>query len=352
MRLFVILNFFIILNLYATPSRKNVHFSKYNIALIHSYQKGLWTNEALKGVKEGFHHYEINSNVIEYEYDYVSVGTNAKKKKESMDKIIKSIIKLKANFIIIFDDEASDALVSKLIPLNIPIVLTGINQNEDNISWLDELKKSTLMSSIILERYPFEQSLKMLKEIKPSVKEISILSSENFTSKLTSSQIIKQFKKFNNVYNGINFKNTFLSSSWQEWRKIINEYKGEDKALWILVPWNVNDINGKEVDLRKIGDYYRENSKLPSLGIVNINQQLGFLASFSVSAQDLGYQAAQTISGFIKNNRKYKFPLMQTNKTIRFIINKKRADQLKLKIPKSFLEFATIEKKIPMKYQR
>jgi ABC-type uncharacterized transport system substrate-binding protein len=115
---------------------------------------------------------------------------------------------------------------------------------------------------------------------------------------------------------------------------------------------NVNDKNGKEVDLRVIGDFYRKNSKIPEIGIVNINDKLGFLASFSVGAEDLGVQAGELGIKIFQGKIVPKDHKFVSNNLVRFVINKKRADSLNIKIPNSFLDFAKIEKKIPMEYFR
>lgn len=321
------------------------------IVILHSYAKGLWSTEGTVGVKKCFKKFSANLDIVEILDDYATTD-GIKNRDKMVREAIKKIKLISPKLIIIFDDEAADALVNKLNKLNIPIVITGINNNPEKIKWLLPDGNKDRNFTGIWEIYPFEQSLRILKKIIPTINEISILTSKNFTSRTVTSFIVDKFKKNNNYYSGVKLKNVHISDSWEEWKYIINKYKGINKAFWILVPWNVNDKKGREVDLRVMGTFYRKNSEIPSIGIVNINHQLGFLASFSVGAEDLGFQACEMAMKVIKNKVHPRDIKFERNKVIRFYINKKRSDHLGVKIPENLLDFATIEKTIPMQFVR
>ncbi len=317
-----------------------------NILVVHSYEQGSWTTEGTRGVSKVFQgnkEYKVN----EFIYDYIKYrGTP-----HFLTKIKKTVSELTPKAIIVFDDEAADDLLPYLNSLGVPVVLTGINREPKDTKWYLEENHKNRNFTGILERYPFEQSLKMLKKIKPSVKKITILSSNNETSKIVSSQVINNFKKYNNEFNGVRLNDVVLSSSWEVWQKTIRESSKTD-AFWILVPWNVNDKSGKEVDIRIIGDFYREFSKVPEIGIVNISDKLGFVSSFSVNAEDLGIQAANITLNILQTKVHPRNLSFVENSMVRFVINKKRADQLGITIPSEFLDFAKIERKIPREYFR
>jgi len=321
------------------------------VAVIHSYEKGTWTNEGTEGVIKALTQSGQKFEIKEEIYDYTKFK-NTNDKNQKMKTVIDNLKLNKTALVILFDDEAADDLVPSLNQIKIPIVLTGINKDQSEIKWFMKEGDPKRFFTGILERYPFEQSLKMLKTIKPSVKKISILTSENETSRIVTGQIKDKFKYYKGAFSGIKLENTYFTSSWEKWKKVILNNNQDDRAFWILVPWNVNDDSGKEVDLRGMGDFYRENSKIPEIGIVNINDKLGFIASFSVGAEDLGFQAGQMALQIFKNKLIPRDTPFVSNSLVRFVINKKRADRLKITIPSAFLDFAKIEKKIPMDYFR
>jgi ABC-type uncharacterized transport system substrate-binding protein len=319
------------------------------IAVVHSYERGSWTEEGTRGVKKFFQENKSPVQVDEHIYDYIKARTNSKNLK---NKVLSDLLNGGYNLFIIFDDEATDDLLPSLNAKKIPIVVTGINKNPSDANWNLPDKSPERYFTGITERYPFEQSLKMLKRIKPTVTKISILTSENRTSKIITGQMLQKFKSHNGEYSGVKLDKVHQTSSWKEWKEIISNYNYPDTAFWILVPWNVNDEKGKEVDLRILGEYYRKHSKIPEMGIVSISDKLGFVSTFSVSGEDLGYQASQVASQILFNNKSPRDIPFVPNSSVRFIINKQRADQLNIKIPSEFLEFAKIERKIPMEYFR
>lgn len=326
---------------------------KSKVFVIHSYLPGIWTKQATDGVKAGFLARNITPEIKDYIYDYYSyINLPEAKKASEKNKVLKSIKDFAPDIIIVFDDEAANDLMPLLNTIGLPIVVTAINNNSKDLNWFLPQNHIKRNFTGIWERYPFEQSLRMLKQINPNINEISILTCENYSSKIITAQLVDFFKKHKNVYTGIKLKSVTLSANWEKWKKTISEYKGKDKAFWVINPWNVYDKSGKEVDLRIIGSYYLKHSHLPSLGIASVSQELGFLASFAVSSEDLGSQAAeQAVMILAKNKHPSSIPF-DTIRTVRFVINKKRADSLKYKIPIHLLEFGTVEKKIPMQFVR
>lgn len=327
--------------------------TKFKCFLIHSYQEGSWTVGSSNGVKNAFKAKGLNVSIQEKIYDYYAyLKLTELEKKEKNQNIVKEVVGFKPDLIIVFDDEATDSLINELNKLKIPIVLSGINKEKSDLSWWLPNNHKERYFTGIFERYPFEQSVKLLHKINPKIKKLSILTGANESAKTVTGQLEGFFNKNNNEYLGIRLEHTFMSSDWSSWQESIKNYKGNDKAFWIVSPWDVRDENGLEVSLSVIANYYHKHSKLPNLAIVSVNQQLGFLASFAVSPEDLGYQAAEIgfkilLSG--TNPRSIKF---EENKVIRFVINKKRSDELGYKLPIELLEFAKIEKKIPMNFVR
>lgn len=322
----------------------------FKVYVIFSYLPGLWSEEALKGVNHALLFNKVtNSLVKSYNYDYVRSRV---KKDVELSKIKKEIHQLRPDLIIIFDDEAAEDFIPELNKMNIPIVATGINKEIEDLSWYSPEGTDTRNFTAIFERYPFEEPLKLLKKLQKDVTKISILTTDNVSSNIITSQFKKKFSSYGGKYSDIALGEVFSSREWSRWKEFIKNKKRKNEAFWILVPWDVYDENGKEVKINDMGKFYQKNSKIPELGIVNASNMLGMLACFSVNSEDLGFEAVSTGLEYYQKGRHLKDIPFQKVKSARVVINKKRADQLNISIPSSFLDFAKIEKKIPLDHTR
>lgn len=318
---------------------------EYNILVIFSYVPSSWNTNGLIGVKNAFDASNLKLRAYDYVYDNIQVR-NKNAQKDELAKIKNLIKTKKIDGIVIFDDEASDDLITELKELNLPIAATGINKNRNEIKWLDKNSKI----SIIYERYPFEKSIKLLKKMDAGIKKIKILTTENESSNRITNQLLKKLANTKNTIAGITLSETHITKEWEDWKKVIINTKGDDEALFILVPWNVYK-DGVEIDLREMGRFYQANSKVPSIGIVDINTQMGFLASFYVHSEDLGFQAGSSLITHLIADKSAN-NIEDTVKKTRFVLNKERMNALGLKIPLEVLDMATIKEKVELKVKR
>jgi ABC-type uncharacterized transport system substrate-binding protein len=306
------------------------------ILVVYSYLPSSWNTNGAMGIKEAFRKEGVELILKEYVYDNIRV-----RKKKTLDYEVKKIKRIISNEsidgIIFFDDESSEDLIDQL-NLELPIVATGINNNLENLTWYNKNKKI----GIVLERYPFEESINLLKQLAPKTETISIMTSENNSSKIILNQILAKFKQYNNKFKGVKLKTVLSSGDWNRWKKTLLNEQVDNHSLWILVPWDVY-IDKKEIPMKEISAFFRKNSKLPSIGIVDINKLMGFLSALSVHSKDLGNQAASLLIGMLKKNTDLEY--VQVINKNRLFINKHRAKQLKIKIPFDLLEMATIERK-------
>ena len=334
----------------SSDAYSNVLGKPFKIYTIHSYLPGLWSTGATQGTIQAMRFHKIESFELKtYDYDYVR---KRKKLEEEKNKILKEISIFKPDLILVFDDEAADDLITLLNKINIPVVATGINKEISDLKWYlpDGSKKRNFTA--ILERYPFEEPLKLLKKLDKRIDRISFLTTENVSSEIILNQLKKRFANYSNEYAGIKLGEVFASKDWDDWKEFIKSKKSRNEALWILVPWDVYDKSGKEVSINEIGKFYQRESKIPELGIVNASNLLGMLACFSVNSEDLAFEAVSAGLEFYLKNKKLTNVPFEKVKSVRVVLNKKRADQLGVKIPNSLLDFAKIEKKIPLDYFR
>lgn len=325
-----------------------------HIAIIHSYTKGTWTEQGTAGVRAAISDAGIQAKFTEIIHDYLKIRSLPRDKIDNaVMKSAKLIKATNADLIVMFDDEAAEALMPYLSNSKTPVVLTGINKREKELKWYLKDGDSKRNFSGVWERYPFSQYLKLLKRVYPQISKICILSSENDTSHIVTAQLQDFFLSGGGKPYNVELEKTVMSSKWSTWKETISNYTGTDRAFWVVNPWNVIlESTKEEVPLPTIGEYFRKNSNLASLGIVSIVHEMGFLAAFAVNAEDLGYQAGIMAAKILKEGVQPRDLPFQDNDDIRLVINKVRADELGIKIPMDLLEFATIAKKIRTDFKR
>lgn len=321
----------------------------YKVYVIHSYLPGLWSKQAHQGIVNSLKFHGINDfQIKQYDYNYV---LQRKNKLRHVTSIQSEIALFQPNLILVFDDEAAEDFIPTLNRLNIPIVATGINQEINKLKWYLPEGSPERNFTAILERYPFEAPLKLLKKIRPEIEKITILTTDNDSSNIITNQLVKKFEEYGGGYAGIKLAEVIQSRDWGVWKEAIKKKKHLNEAFWILVPWDVYEM-GKEVPIKEIGRFYQSESSIPELGIVNASQLLGMLLCFSVNSEDLAFEAVSTAIKAERNKEKLGQKPFEKVRSVRVIINKKRSDQLKYKIPSELLDFAKIEKKIPLEYLR
>jgi ABC-type uncharacterized transport system substrate-binding protein len=263
---------FIFLLIFLKPLQLHAEMKQeFRVLVIHSYQAGMWTTESTNGIRNFFQDRKIAVNIRDRIFDYyLYQSQGASKVQAEARRVHSEALEFKPHLIIIFDDEAADTLTSRLNDLRIPIVLSGINKSKDLVSWWIPEGNPKRYFTGTWERYPFAQSLRMLNRINPKILKIALLTGSNESAKVITNQLETFFKENGGQYSDIRYEKTFMSSNWSDWREAIKNYKGSDRAFWIVSPWNINDENGKEIPLMKISEFLEKNCLPISLSFLDL----------------------------------------------------------------------------------
>lgn len=311
----------------------------HKIFILFSYPYGQWSEGIVSGLSGRLARtgtrFELKQAV--YDSPAFSLRPEAEIKTET-EKLLKAAKDYKPDFIVLCDDEGADVLAPEMKKLGIPLLFAGINKDEKDVHWLE---KGTELTGVF-ERYPVEPSLKLLANLtKGRVKNISLLTSINPTSVIIERQLSTYFKVHKTR---IALKKVYMTNKWDEWKAYIQAANRESDSLWMLVPWNVEDAAGQRLDLRVMGKWMSENIRIPSISIVDVNLQLGAMASISMTPQIMGEELGDIIHLSVTEHRPLsKIPYRYPSKH-EILINKKQADRLGVKIPIGMLEYAKVIK--------
>ena len=319
----------------AAPQHAGVRQQK--LFVIFSYPLGQWSEGIVSGLTQQLQRMEVPFELKQYVYDSPFFMQKPENERAAeAERIVRKAQDYHPDFIVVSDDEAADALMPRLKALNIPLLFIGINKDERDIAWLERGRKLTG----VFERYPAQASLKLLSNLSMGkVRNISLITSVNPTAEIITRQLREYFQSHKTK---IALRKVYTTNKWDEWKRAIKAANTESDSLWMLVPWNVEDYRGERMDLRVMGKWLSENIKIPSISIVDVNLQLGAMASISMTPRIMGEELADIVRMAVMEHKPlsaipYRYP-----SKYEIIINKKQADRLGIKIPIELLEYAQV----------
>lgn len=268
-----------------------------SLVILHSYPPGEWShgiNASLENeLKAAKIRYQLKSLIFHSEY----WRTQPEEKRVTEKKrLLKEIETANADLVLLCDDEVADFLATDVRAMNRPVIFTGMNRPAKEIPWLNEFPKNSIAGT--LELYRTEDTMELLRALKPEAKRVSILTSTNPTSKLVTKQISEDLKT-GELKKQFQLRETYQLRFWSEWKAAISEINRRDDAVWVLVPYDVRDENNQEVSIERVGAWLKSNLKVPSLGIISVSTRIGILAGIPISPQGLGKQMGeQAVSYF------------------------------------------------------
>ncbi|MCP4746431.1 MAG: hypothetical protein GY874_09870 [Desulfobacteraceae bacterium] len=309
-----------------------------DVVIIHSYSdQSPW----VKGINNSFENtlsklgYEIIIHSLSFHVDGI-MRENPNSFQKIADNIIDSVKEKKPDVVLLCDDEATNALMPKLMKNRIPTLTTGINQLS-GLEW--KTNNWSAYHAGIFEKYPVVPIIDFMSKLDVKFKTISILTSKSRTSESVVRVLNKELKSkaIKDKY-GITLKNIFMLNQYSDWKRVVPNINEENDAVFILVPYEIEDRNGKEVPVEEIGAFLRKNLTIPTLGIIGIHTRIGLFASISVSGENLGKQSAEQACRYF-NGEPLKTIGFEDIRYYDFEINNTEASRLGIEIPTEFYEF-------------
>ncbi|MFH1729749.1 MAG: hypothetical protein ABIA04_15160 [Pseudomonadota bacterium] len=335
---FVIVAFVLLINSSLPKNFQEAENEQKRIFIIFSYPIGPWTKGILRGfeqkLKNGNVKYELKTYVYHSLYFINKSDTVIREEIETIKQKIKDF---KADYIIVFDDEAADEIVSKMYSLEIPILFGGINKKKEDVKWL---KKNRNITGYF-EWFPYGKSLNLLLNLTNNkVKKISIISSQNPTSKIIIDQMKTFFEEENKTQ--VKLSKIYKYEKWTEWKNAVLEMNKSVDACYLVLPYNVVDKQGIRMDLKVMANWLQANVKIPGLAISAVGLSMGMIATIAITPEIVGEDLGNLIYKNVKKNISINKMTYQSQSKGEIMINKSKMDLLGLKIPIDLLNYAII----------
>jgi ABC-type uncharacterized transport system substrate-binding protein len=277
-----------------------------------------WTESQLKGFKDPLR--DLNVEYKVYEMD-AKRQSSKEHLLQAADEAQKVITEWKPDMIFANDDPAQQYVGVHYVNSAIPIVFCGVNADPQDYGYAGSKNVAG-----VLEREHFVQSVRLLKQIVPTVTKIAIISD---TAPMWQ-RVIKRLKDSEGELGGVQVVSYDQVATFEDYKRLVKGYEGQVDALGFLGIFEFKGPDGKNVPYEEVCRWTAENSNLPDFSFWVDRVDYGTLCAVTVSGFSQGQEAGKIAREILLNGREpSSFPMLPTVKG-EPVVNLARARQLGL----------------------
>ncbi|MBF0122529.1 MAG: hypothetical protein HQL21_03835 [Candidatus Omnitrophica bacterium] len=301
--------------------------SSHKILLIHSYHSEYsWVKDITRGVQAALNEQEVSLDIF---YMDTKRYTSQEWMVEMGKKAREKISEVKPDVVIVSDDNAQAFVTRHYLNKRPFFVFCGVNGDPEDYGFpADNV-------SGVLERPFINQSLALLREIVPSVKNIAVMSDSGETSVGALRHIEENIKN-------IIVKDYKIVEVFSLWKKRIMEFNHKVDALVFYTYHTIKKAsNLPSLAPGEVMDWTRENIKIPSVGLLDFAIQDGVLCGVVESGYEHGFEAGQIALRIIGGEKPTGIPIKTAEKGIS-MVNLKTARALGITISDEVLKLVDV----------
>lgn len=315
-------------------AQSKIHHKKWKILHIMSYHSPWkWTDDQLNG-------FESALTGLDIEYKVFQMDTKRKSSGEWKKKVGKQardlIAAWKPDLVYTSDDNAQEYVTRYYLNSRIPFVFSGVNADPHKYGFVG-------CSNIagVLEQEHFVQSVRLLKEIVPGVKKISVILDDG----PTWPGVVKRMKEKLPLLPDVQFTSWDVIRTFEQFKRRMTELQTKVDAIALLGIFTYNDGSGRNVPYTSVLKWTAENSPLPDFSFWKDRVSYGTLCTVSVSGYEQGFAAGKIARGILAEGKKPSaFPMKPTVKG-EPVVSLARANKLGIKIKTRILLTAEVIEK-------
>ncbi len=287
------------------------------VFVVFSYhQEYTWDINEKDGLNEAFEGQEIQ---VERFYMDTKRKTSSEWKQKVADSVIKLIDTYKPDVLIVFDDNACEYVAKHYKNTELPVVFGGMNKEPSYYGF-----PSKNITGCI-ERIPFDKSVEFLKELKPTVQNVALISDKSPTSIGMLDEVMK-------LKIPVKLVSIITTNDFGVWKQKIKNWQDQVDAIGILTYNTILDtLTGESMIPDQIMQWTVENNKLPEFASLDFTVYDGALCgvfkSGTLQGKTAGLLALEILHGTPVSDLKIINPQESTR-----LLNSKRAQQLGIDI--------------------
>ena len=304
--------------------------TKEKISEIHSYEKDFpWT----RLLRDAFRA-EVGK-AYEYEDHYLNAKTkplDESRLKQERDQLLETFQKDPPKLVFLTDDLAVSQFAGPLCERKIPFVFAGLNGEIPA-----ELAKCASKAwGGVLERYYVRDSLRLLTRVlgKKSLRVLALLEDSE-----TSRSVIRHLEAKAAKVPGVQLQ-TYVSSSFSQWKEIIEKQPGEWDAFFPVQPYALHDEAGNPLKGAEVVSWITQHSPRPTVYTASWHIRCGGMLAITHEPSAQGRFAGQQAKRVLTKGS----GIVMTPPLGDIELNTATAAKLKIEVPFDLLSSATLHK--------
>ncbi len=312
---------------------KNPTTKRFKILHIMSYHSPWeWTDTMLAGFKDS-----LNDVNVEYRVYQMDTKRNSSEEwKERVGKEARYLIdSWKPDLVYTTDDDACKYVTKYYVNSNLPIVCAAVNEDPKVYGFAGSKNVTG-----VLEIEHFVESVKLLKQVDPSVKNIAVVLDD---APMWEPVVARMRDKLGELPQ-VRFVRWDTILTWAEFKQKMLEYQKTVDAIALIGIFNYKDENGKNVRYQDVLKWTAQYSKLPDFSFWTDRASFGTLCVVSVSGYQQGLAAGKMARAILVDGKSPASIKMTATTKGEPIISLARANALGIKIRSKILLTAQVYK--------
>jgi ABC-type uncharacterized transport system substrate-binding protein len=298
------------------------------VLLVHSYDDSYaWVQAITQGVQEGLAGAGVDLKVF-----YMDTKRNPGQAwcEEAGRQASERVTKFDPDVVIAADDNAQECFAKQYVGMARPqIVFCGVNGDPSAYGY------AAANVTGVRERTYLGESVALLREIRPEVRKIVLITDASVTSDL----MVEDMKAQDVAGEILSFDQT---NALEEWRSLVTGYEDTVDAMVIGLYHTIFEGSGDQlqhVDPQEVLDWTLAATSKPTAAVFEFGVSGGALCGVVVDGVEHGREAAQLTRAILDGARAGDLPIITTEGR-RIVVNAATASKLGFEIPATVLEEA------------
>jgi len=311
--------------------------NKFKVLHVMSYHSPWkWTDDQLQGFKEALHGLDV-------QYEVFQMDTKRQSSEQCRLKVAAEAGEFmeawKPDLVFTSDDDAQLYFAKHYIDTDTPFVFCAVNADPAEYGFVGSKNITG-----VLERMHFIQTVRLLKQIVPSVQRIAIITD---TGKMWNPMIKRLKQNEYRLPEDVEIADYYVLDTFEQFKETVRNCEGSVDALGFLGVFEFKDENGSNVPFEQVQRWVVENSMLPDFTFWNDRVDKGTLCAVTVSGFAQGQAAGEIARGILLEGRSPAvYPMKSTEKGIP-VVNLAKARKLNLNPTSSVLLTAEVITGLP-----
>jgi ABC-type uncharacterized transport system substrate-binding protein len=307
----------------------------YRVLHVMSYhQPWEWTDGQFAGFKEALRDLPIEYKVVQLDAkrnsDPAAIRTVA-------EEAIREIGRWKPDLVFTGDDIAQQYVTVPCLGSSTPFVFCAVNAGPEDYGF-----DKALNVTGVLERMHFARTIRLLKDLVPTVRRIALITDRG----AMWVPIIEQLKREEDGLEGVQVVSYDTLDTFEEYQQTVRNCQDRVDALGFLGVFEFKGADGRNVLLEDVMKWTVENSRLPDFAFWKDRVDKGTLCAVTVSGMAQGRAAGQIARGILVEGRQpCDYPMAPTETGLP-TINLARAHRLGINPNSTILLTADVVKEI------